>query len=98
MPQWKPRPGASDAAGKRRADHDGICSAGDRLGDVSAGTHAAVGDDVAVLAGLVQVTHASSRCIRDRGALRHADAEHASRSCTHDPGRRLQVRRQRLCA
>src|SRR4051794_17556225 len=34
-----------------RADHHGVRSDGDRLGDVAAGPHAAVGDHVAVVAG-----------------------------------------------
>src|SRR5581483_6752321 len=42
-------------AGQRRADHDGVGASGDRLGDVAAGPHAAVGDHVAVAPGLPQL-------------------------------------------
>ena len=40
--------------------------------------HAAVGDDVHVHAGLVEVAHAGTRGVGDGGGLRHADAEHAA--------------------
>ena len=62
----------------RRADHHRVGAAGDRLGDVAAGAHAAVGDHVAVAAGLVQVLAARGRSIGDRGGLGHADPEHAT--------------------
>ena len=66
-------------AGHRRADHHGVGATGDRLGDVAAGAHAAVGDHVAVAAGLVQVLAPRGRRVGDRGGLRHADPEHAAR-------------------
>src|SRR3989440_2653716 len=62
-------------AGKRRAEHHRVGPAGDRLGDVATGPHAAVGDHVHVDAGLVEVTDARAGGVRDRGRLRHADAE-----------------------
>ena len=62
-----------------RADHDRVRAAGDCLGDVTAGTHAAVGDHVDVVAGLEQVLYARRRGVGDRRRLRHADAEHAAR-------------------
>ena len=65
-------------AGERRADHHRVGAARDRLGDVAAGAHAAVGDDVHVHAGLVEVTDARARGVGDRGRLRHTDAEHAA--------------------
>ena len=64
--------------GQRRADHDGVGAAHDGLGDVAAGAHAAVGDDVDVDAGLVEVAHAGGPGVGDGGGLRHADAEHAA--------------------
>src|SRR5512132_258774 len=42
--------------GERRAEHDGVGPARDRLGDVAPCPHAAVGDHVHVNAGLVEVT------------------------------------------
>ena len=65
--------------GQRRADHDGVGAEGDGLADVAAGAHAAVGDDVAVLARLEHVLHARRRGVGDGRGLRHADAEHAAR-------------------
>ena len=41
------------------------------------GAHAAVGDDVHVDAGLVEVAHAGGPGVGDGGGLGHADAEHA---------------------
>ena len=63
--------------GQRRADHDGVGAAGDGLGDVAPGPHAAVGDDVDVDAGLVEVAHAGAGGVGDGGGLGDADAEHA---------------------
>ena len=40
--------------------------------------HAAVGDDVDVDAGLVEVAHAGGPGVGDGGGLGHADAEHAA--------------------
>ncbi len=65
--------------GKWRADHHGIGAARDGLGDVAAGTHAAIGDDMHVHAGFVEVADPSTRGVGDRGGLRHADAEHTAR-------------------
>ena len=64
--------------GQRRADHDGVGAAHDGLGDVATGAHAAVGDDVDVDAGLVEVAHAGGAGVGDGRGLRHADAEHAA--------------------
>ena len=61
------------------AEHDGVGAAGDRLGDVAAGVHAAVGDEVDVDAGLVEVAHAGGPGVGDGGGLRHADAEASRR-------------------
>ena len=66
-------------ARQRRADHDRVGAARDRLGDVAAVAHPAVGDDLAVLAGLEHVLRAGARDVGDRRRLRHADAEHAAR-------------------
>ena len=65
-------------AGQRRADHDRVGAQGDRLGDVAAVAHPAVGDHLAVLARLEHVRRASVSHVGDRGRLRYADAEHAA--------------------
>ena len=78
MPQWNPRPGDSYARRQRRTDHHRVGTTGDRLGDVAAGPHAAVGDDVHVDAGLVEVADARAGRVGDRGRLRNTDAEHAA--------------------
>src|SRR5918992_6233891 len=61
---------------ERRADHHGVGTAGERLGHVAAVAHAAVGDDLDVLARLEHVLRAGRLHVRDRGGLRHSDAEH----------------------
>ena len=66
-------------ARERRADHHRVGAAGDRLRDVAAGAHPAVGDHAAVVAGLEHVLRARGRDVGDRGRLRDADAEHAAR-------------------
>ena len=71
--------GRLERAGQRRADHDGVGAAGDGLGDVAALGHAAVGDDVDVDTGFIQVAHARARDVGDGRGLGHADAEHAAR-------------------
>ena len=84
-------------AGERRADHHRVGTAGDRLGDVATGAHAAVGDDVHVDAGLVEVADACARGVGDRGGLRHTDAEHAAararvtRTDTHEDADRARA-------
>ena len=65
-------------AGERRADHHRVGTAGDRLGDVAAGAHPAVRDDLHVDAGLVEVTDPGARGVGDGRGLRDADAEHAA--------------------
>ena len=75
-PQWQPAAGGVDGGGERRAEHDGVGAAHDRLGDVAAGGHAAVGDEVDVHAGLVEVAHAGGPGVGDGGGLGDADAEH----------------------
>ena len=65
--------------GERGADHHGVRAAGERLGDVTAVAHAAVRDHLHVLTGLEHVLRAGSGHVRDRGGLRHADPEHATR-------------------
>jgi hypothetical protein len=66
-------------ARQRRADHDRVGAAGDGLGDVAAVAHAAVGDDLGVLARLEHVLRAGGRDVGDRRRLRDADAQHAAR-------------------
>ena len=72
-------PGRLVGAGERRADHHGVGAAGERLRDVAAVAHAAVGDHLHVLARLEHVLRARRRDVRDRRGLRDADAEHAAR-------------------
>ena len=67
-----------EGARQRRADHHRIGAARDRLRDVTARPHAAVGDHAAVVARLEHVLGARGRDVRDRGRLRDADAEHAA--------------------
>src|SRR4051794_36483299 len=64
-------------ASQRRADHHGVATAGEGLRDVAAVAHAAIGDDVDVLARLEHVLRAGGRHVGDRGCLRNPDAEHA---------------------
>src|SRR5215211_457803 len=66
-------------AGEGRADHDRVGAAGDGLGHVAAGSHAAVTDHVAVLAGLQHVLGARRCDVGDRGGLRHTDPQYAAR-------------------
>src|SRR2546430_4922232 len=78
----EPAAGRLVRAGERGAEHHRVGAAGDRLGDVATGAHAAVGDHVDVDAGLVEMADASAGGVGDGGGLRHADAEDA-------PGRAL---------
>src|SRR5437588_7605670 len=59
--------------GEGRTDHDRIGPAGDGLGDVAPGAHPAVGDDLHVAAGLVEVAHPGRRNVRDGRRLGHPD-------------------------
>ncbi len=68
-----------DGAGQRGSDHHGVGAAGDGLGDVAAPAHAAVGDHVHVHAGLIEVAHARTGDVGDRGRLGNTDAEHRAR-------------------
>ena len=70
--------GRLEGGRQRRAEHDGVGAAGDGLGDVAPLGHAAVGDDVDVDAGLVEVAHAGAGHVGDGGGLGHAEAEHAA--------------------
>src|SRR5262249_19045769 len=64
--------------GERRTDHHRVGAARDRLGDVAAGRHATVGDDVDVHTGLVEVTDARAGGVGNGSRLRYADTEHAA--------------------
>src|SRR5918995_590640 len=75
-PPGEPTPRRLVRAGERGADHHRVGAARDRLGDVAAGAHPAVGDHVHVHARLVEVPDAGAGGIGDRGCLRDADAEH----------------------
>src|SRR5262245_9538569 len=66
-------------AGERGAEHHCVGAARDRLGDVAAGAHAAVRDDLHVHAGLVEMADAGAGGVGDRRRLRHAHTEHAAR-------------------
>ena len=92
-------------ARERGADHHRVGAAGERLRDVAAVAHPAVGDHAAVLAGLEHVLRAGGRHVGDRGRLRDADAEHAAGGArgagadAHEHGRRAgahQVQRGRV--
>src|SRR5215217_1126042 len=78
-PPVEPASGSLLGARERRADHHRVRAAGDGLRHVATRPHAAVGDDVAVLAGLAHVLRAGGSDVRDRGGLGHADAENAAR-------------------
>ena len=71
--------GRVGGAGERRAEHDGVGTAGDGTGDVAAGVHAAVGDEVDVDAGLVEVAHAGGAGVGNGGGERDPDAEGVGR-------------------
>ena len=60
------------------AHHDGIGPAGQRLADIPALAHAAVGDDGHVTAGQLMVIIARGGAIHRGGDLRNAQAEHAA--------------------
>src|SRR5438270_5656582 len=62
---------------ERRADHHGVGSQRNRLGDVPAVAHAAVGDHLAVLTGLEHVRRAGVGDVGYRSRLRDTDAQHA---------------------
>src|SRR5918997_1959444 len=71
--------------GEGAAEHHGVGPAGYGPRHVPAGAHAAVGDDVDVLAGLEVVAHPGRRSIGDGGRLRHPDPDHTPRRA--DPPR-----------
>ncbi len=69
--------------GERRPDHDSVGAERQRLGDVAAAGHAAIGDDVHVpSAGFVQVVAPGRGHVGDRGRHRDRDAEHGGRRVT----------------
>ena len=65
-------------AGERRADHHRVGADRDRLREIATCAHPAVGDHIAVLAGLEHVLRTGGGDIGDRGCLRHAEAENAA--------------------
>ena len=71
-----PRAGRVRGQCQRQAQHDGVGAAHDGLGDVARGAHGAVGDDVAVHTGLVEVAHAGRPGIGDGGGLRSVQSQH----------------------
>ena len=76
MPQFVPRPGRLRGARQRGAEHQDIGARRDRLGELAAAAHAAVGDDRHVAAGLAVERVARGGHVADRGDLGHADAQH----------------------
>src|SRR5918992_4035188 len=68
-------PGCFVRPGKRGPDHDRVGAAGDGLGDIAAGAHPSVRDDVGIPAGLVEVLHPGGGGIRDRRGLGNADPD-----------------------
>src|SRR5438874_5377395 len=66
--------------GKRAAHHDRVCAASQRLTNVAASAHAAVGDDRHITRCFFEVSVARCRAI-DRGShLRSPESEHTTRS------------------
>src|SRR5215472_11878026 len=65
-------------AGQRRADHDGVGPGGERLADVGADPHPAVGDDGHVPARAPEVLVAGGGDVAGGGYLGHAHPEHAA--------------------
>src|SRR6185436_12302071 len=63
-------------ARERGADHHGVGPGGQRLADIAARRHAAIGDDRHVTARPLVVEVPGGRGIRGGGDLGHADAEH----------------------
>src|SRR5215510_10395585 len=69
-------PRCLDGARERRADHDGVGARRERLTDVAARCHAAIGDHRNVSARLLVVEIARSGRVGGGGHLRHAQPEH----------------------
>ena len=63
-------------AGERGAEHQCIRAGRDRLGQLAAAPHPAIGDDRDIAAGLGQEGITRGRDVADRGHLRDADPEH----------------------
>src|SRR5260221_4334621 len=66
-------------AGEGGADHDGIGTAGERLADVAALGHAAIGDDRDGFPRFLEVGVAGRGAVDGRGDLRHAEPEDPAR-------------------
>ena len=66
--------------GEGAADHDGVRAAGERLADVAAFAHAAVGDDRNVARCFLEISVARRGAIDRRGDLRDAEPKDAARS------------------
>ena len=77
------------------ADHDRVGAGGERLADVAAGGHAAVGDDRHVAAGPLVVEVARGRRVRGGGHLRARRGPAPRGSCTPRPGPRRSAARPR---
>src|SRR5258705_4153662 len=68
--------------GKRAAHHDRVCAASQRLANVAASAHAAVGDNRHIPRCFFEVSIARCRAI-DRGShLRNPESEHTTRSAS----------------
>ena len=78
-----------------RADHDRVGARGERLADVAARRHAAVGDDRHVAAGPLVVEVARGRGVGGGGHLRHAEAEHLAARAGRARARRRSAARPR---
>src|SRR5829696_3207360 len=65
--------------GEGAAQHHGVGPAGNGLGDLTAGAHPAVGDDVHVLTGLQIVAHTGGCGVGHGRSLRHSDPDHTPR-------------------
>src|SRR6476646_3481483 len=66
--------------GKRASHHDRVCAAGQRLANVPASAHPAIGNDGHVSRGFFEVSVARCRAIDGGGHLRNSESEHTTRS------------------
>src|SRR6476646_801779 len=80
--------------GKRAAHHDRVCAASQRLANVAASAHAAVGDDRHIPRCFFEVSIPRCRAI-DRGShLRNPESEHTTRSASSSRPNTNQNRRR----
>src|SRR3954468_13262995 len=68
--------------GKRASHHDRVCATGQRLANVPASAHAAIGNDGHVSRGFFEVSVARCRAIHRGGHLGNSESEHTTRSAS----------------